>query len=836
MKSRHFDGSEEGGRRKPDSFFNPEGSALTPSEGWLSFLLLMGAMLAVAVAVQTSDWVDPMPQLWLVALLAMFVGLGAAKVRGPLPVLLLAHAAALGLGFGIAVWETAGTISSGSIADRVDEFFTRSGSWLSVWSSEGISNDKLPFTFGLVAGTWLMAYSSSLLLFRFRWGWPAVIIPALALLTNQTYLPSGRYPLPLFFFMAFAILLLGRTYYLGRIAQWRQRRLTQVSGRYTFVANVAALTLVVFIVGWSIPTERVVIPKLKETYQTARSPWRDLEDEFERVFAGIASQNPSPLHSFGGALPLRGRISLGTSEVFTVVTDFPAYWRGQSYDFYQGRGWIALDEQRDEVRGREIFGSSDGSEFLKREVVAQQVTLQTPSRVLFAAGQPIDVNISSEVEIATPRVYEIDLRDGEASDELPPDIAAAAERIVEARGSLEETASLLPPETEIVRERRGSLEVARQPPTTPDVLSIRPRRELKAGRTYEVLSSVSIATDEELKAAGDGYPKWLTDSYLQLPDAMPDRVLELGVEITADAETPYDKAIAITEFLRDYEETFNIAAPPLNSDAVDFFLFQQRAGYGDYFASAMTVLLRTSGVPARLASGYASGEWDPATSSFTVRLSDAHSWPEVYFPGYGWIPFEPSPNLEPIPRGPLGFLDLDIFDDSAFDPNEDLFFDDSELFDVPGFEEAFLPDEPTEVTSIIWGILIKIGLAIAALLGALATLFFIIYTFWELNFLRLGYAQGLYARMGKLGAWAWEGPERRETPGEYASNLASTLSLEGGHSTTIADGFALVRYGGERSITEGQREELGAAWRSLRGDLIRRLLRRLNLRRLVRGS
>ena len=830
-----FDGSKTGARDGPDSFRNARSSLLTPSEGWLSFALLFGAVLTVAVAAQTSDWVDPMPRLWLITALALFVGLGAAKVGRPLAVMLVVHIVALGLGFGLALWESAGTISTGSIADRLDELFTRLGDWLEVWSSSGISNDRLPFTFGLAAGAWLMGYFSSWFLFRFRWGWPAVVIPALVLLTNQTYLPSGRYPVPLFFFLTFTILLLGRTYYLSRIERWRQRRLPQLSGRYTFVANVVVLTVVVSMVGWAIPTKKVVIPKFKETYQTARSPWRDLEDEFERVFAGVASQRASPLHSFGSALPLRGRISLGTSEAFSVVTDFPAYWRGQTYDFYQGRGWIAVEDQRDEVRGSEVFGSGSGGEYRKRDVLAQRVTMNTASRVLFAAGQPIDLNISAEADIAVPPVYEIDLRDDVQDPSLPPDIAAAAERIVRERGSLEETSRLLPPETEIVRERRGSLEVTRSPPPVPDVLSVRARSQLKEGSTYEVLSSVSIATGEDLRSASVGYPKWVTDAYLQLPEDLPERVRELGVDITSEADNPFDKSMAIIEFLGEYEESFNIQSPPLNVDAVDYFLFDQRAGYGDYFASAMTVLLRAAGVPARLASGYATGEWDPETSTFSVRLSDAHSWPEVFFPEFGWVPFEPSPNLEPIPRGPLEAGTLDIFEEPGFDPFLDLFLDETEFLQDPAFEDAFLPDEPTSVGSLFVDVIIKIGIALGILLGALAALWLLAYLLWQTNFIGLPYAQGLYARMTKLGSWAWAGPQYHDTPAEYASRLAGNLDLDPRETGAIAEGFAWVRYG-SRDLSAEQRERMAEAWKSLRGNLIRRLLGRFDLRRLLRGA
>ena len=821
-------------RERSRSFFDTTGSALTPIEGWISVGLLFGANMVAVAALQSSGWVDPMPRLWLIGPAAFFLGLAAAKVRGSVASQFIVSAvvvAAIGV---LALWEAAGTISSPGLGTKFDELFSRLNEWVSVLGASGISNDKLPFAFGLGAITGLMTYLSSWFLFKHRWGWAAIIVPAWVLLTNQTYLPDSRYPLPLFFFLMLSILVLARTYYLSRMEHWRQERLAQVGGKYTFVANVAMLTAAVFIVGWAIPTRDVVIPQLKDGYQTARGPWRGLEDDFERLFAGIPSQRGSPLHSFGSALPLRGRVSLGSTPVFTVVTDFPAYWRGQSYDFYEGRGWIVEDDQRERLKGRDVYGTAVGEGYLKRDLVAQRVILHSSTEVLFAAGQPIDVSISSRVDVATPREYVIDLRGREPTTELPLDLAQAAERIVESRGDAAETAELLPSETYVVEERNGSLIVTRDAPSIPDVLSVRASSRLKENSTYDVISSLSIASPDELSRASADYPKWVTDNYLQLPKSLPERVRDLAAELTENADTPYAKALAVRDYLREYEETFDIEAPPLNSDAIDFFLFEQRAGYSDYFASSMAVLLRASGVPARLASGYSSGTWDPDASAFLVSLSDAHSWPEVFFPEYGWVPFEPSPSLIEFTRGPLeqaagSLAELDT-SEVPFDP----FFDDFFLFDLGALDDILTPLQETEVTNIFRDIGIKVGWALAGLAGVMAVLFLIVYVFWEVRFLGLPYAQGIYARMSALGAFAWRTQKQPDTPVEYATALAMATESTVAHSQTIAGGFARARYGG-RELTEAERHGMQVAWQTLRRELIQGIVRRLSPRRLWRS-
>ena len=465
----------KGGWRLP-AFLDPSGSLLTPKEGWLSAALVLALNLVVVVSIQRAEWVDPMPRLWMVGLLAFVVGLAVAKIKAPLVMTLVLVALSLALGAAVSLWEVAGTVSVAGLDTKFTETFDRLSAWLSAARATDISNDRLPFAFGLAALTWLVVFFSTWLLFRFRAGWAAVVIPAFGLLTNQTYLPNSHYPVPLFFFLLFAILLLGRVHFLNLLATWGTSRFERGSGRLATVANIVVLTTLVLGVAWAAPTQKIVVPRFAEAYETARGPWADLEDEWERVFAGVASKRASPLHGFGLALPLRGRISLGTGEVFSVTTDFPSYWRGQSYDEYQGRGWLASDEQRESVRGEKVYTAASSSPYAKREPVAQRIVLDTPAQVIFTAGTPLEVSISTQAEVAVPREFEIRW-DGEGVLEgLPPDLAEAANSMIRTGG--DDPERFLPPGTRIVKERsnRGR----RHPRRTDDArypLSPQPRQD-----------------------------------------------------------------------------------------------------------------------------------------------------------------------------------------------------------------------------------------------------------------------------------------------------------------------------------------------------------------------
>lgn len=139
----------------------------------------------------------------------------------------------------------------------------------------------------------------------------------------------------------------------------------------------------------------------------------------------------------------------------------------------------------------------------------------------------------------------------------------------------------------------------------------------------------------------------------QLPSTLANRIQDLAVELTSGQETLYDKVKAIETYLKtDSGFRYSKADTPYtpkDEEYVDYFLFESKVGYCDNFSSAMTVLLRSIGIPSRWAKGFISGELTDSSQAeyqeYTIRNSDAHSWPEVYFEGYGWVPFEPTPGF-----------------------------------------------------------------------------------------------------------------------------------------------------------------------------------------------
>jgi transglutaminase-like putative cysteine protease len=169
---------------------------------------------------------------------------------------------------------------------------------------------------------------------------------------------------------------------------------------------------------------------------------------------------------------------------------------------------------------------------------------------------------------------------------------------------------------------------------------------------YAGISSLPPLNAAKLRAASTDYSPDITETYLQLP-ALDPRIPELARQITKNARTPFDKALTIESYLRDrFTYTLNLAGKP-GDDPLAHFLFETRAGHCEYFASAMTIMLRTLGIPSREVNGFLPGEYNDLGGDYIVRASDAHSWVEVYFPGMDWQTFDPTPAA---PENETGFL------------------------------------------------------------------------------------------------------------------------------------------------------------------------------------
>jgi transglutaminase-like putative cysteine protease len=164
-------------------------------------------------------------------------------------------------------------------------------------------------------------------------------------------------------------------------------------------------------------------------------------------------------------------------------------------------------------------------------------------------------------------------------------------------------------------------------------------------RSY-VASSTIVEPDEAARASNNrDFPRDIAQDYLQLPALNP-RIPQLAREITKNSQSVYDKAAAIERHLQNqYGYSLEMVATPADSDPLSFFLFTRKKGHCEYFSSAMAIMLRTQGIPARIVNGFHNGEFNDVSGSYIIRAKDAHSWVEAYIPGFGWATFDPTPNV-----------------------------------------------------------------------------------------------------------------------------------------------------------------------------------------------
>ncbi|MGB7585079.1 MAG: DUF3488 and transglutaminase-like domain-containing protein, partial [Terriglobales bacterium] len=159
---------------------------------------------------------------------------------------------------------------------------------------------------------------------------------------------------------------------------------------------------------------------------------------------------------------------------------------------------------------------------------------------------------------------------------------------------------------------------------------------------YDAESDIAQPPAAELRRAAQDYPPAVLLDYLQLPRLDP-RIAPLAEQITAAQSNNYDKAVALERYLRTHFGYTLQLGRVAQRDPLAYFLFERKRGHCEYFASAMVVMLRTLKIPSRVVNGFRTGEFNDVTSQYLVRASNAHSWVEAYFPGYGWISFDPTP-------------------------------------------------------------------------------------------------------------------------------------------------------------------------------------------------
>jgi len=301
---------------------------------------------------------------------------------------------------------------------------------------------------------------------------------------------------------------------------------------------------------------------------------------------------------------LGGSLSLRHERYFTAFSPNRTYWRGESKNVYTGQGWS-------------VSGSN------RLDHIGDTLAVPVLSDSLVGETEELGNTIEQTVIFASPESRNIPLFAGG----LPAGLA-----YLYINEDLDEKAS------------GGSTYDA----SSDAVFSDLERNEKLYG--YKIKVQPQQYTLDQLRETSGVDPEVVTLQSLQLPEQLPSRVRSLGTELVGQGSNRYESVTAVMNYLQNnYTYSLKTSAPQSGHDFVDDFLFESKSGYCDHFSTAMTVLLRSGGVPARWVKGFAPGELAAAGSDqYVVSYSDAHSWVEVYFPGLGWVPFDPTPGFESL--------------------------------------------------------------------------------------------------------------------------------------------------------------------------------------------
>lgn len=570
---------------------------LRPRPGWFPLLLLAALIGTLAAAVITARWI---PKIELVGYVAGWgFLLGVVLALRPLST---SRSWALFLAYGLILIP----LYVGQFPifrflfqgwTHSSELFRRQGLLLitrvAAWSEALAQNESSRETivFALLVGflAWLLAGYAAWTTFRTHQPLRGLTPIGVALALNHYFSDIGIWPVLLF--IPLAALLAAAIHFYTLEQSWEARGV-DYSGeiKLELLAAASAIALVLLVVAYAIPNLRLSV--IAEAFQRNETV-QEAEAMVERAFAGVrqpdrASQERSfdpgdgeVADGLPRALLIGSPPELLTTLVMTATVIVPD---GVSPADAAAVNWRGLSYDVYTGRGWTVSHWDDTSPI--------------------SDGEPI-FTARNGVVITQTVSWQLDERQTRYSLGLP--VGLDQDALVTWHG------------VEDVARVQGA-----------------------GGTEYQIWSVVPPAAPEQLRQSdAAAIPPALLEQYTALPDNVPLRVQQLAQEITTNATNPYDQALALEQFLRQYPYSLQVTRPPRSGDLVDFFLFDLQTGYCDYYASAFVVMARSLGLPTRLVVGYKAVA--PNERGFQrIVQADGHSWPELYFGDMGWIPFEPT--------------------------------------------------------------------------------------------------------------------------------------------------------------------------------------------------
>lgn len=818
-------------------------------EGFSSLIFLTVVLLSVAWSVEGSNWVPGLSIIPTITICAIATGFVLAKAR-PVP-RWFAHFFAVLAGVWLILTQMGLLLPAdvGGWQERSALFLHHVVEWLQVVYSGRSSDDPLMFAGALSVIFWGASYAATWSVFRSHKLWWALLPPGLVFVINASY---ARTSLQVHF-VAFALASLLLAVRMNMFTN--QERWDSLGIKYPSLviwravwSGLLVCSTVLFVAGFLPVTEAKAGPFEGVWTQMGR-PLEAVQKEWNRAFWSFGSASGVATYSsFSSSFNLGSGVRLGDGPVLSVKSDSPAYMQGMTYDTYTGRGWSNTSKDTfqppDASKGlspmllQPANSPLLGAQYHRRVPFTQTVTILEPSHdVVLSASQIHEVDRSTllqpawhtlDLEIRTnltsPDSYPLELRallrmfrnpDGSVNENYDRQAVAAEMKSLGGKG------------IDVSGEFRGFVhgenQISAKGPFAnyDDMTAVHFAEKLGEGSVYTATSLVSEADKSSLRLDSSIYPGWINERYLQLPAGIPPRIRDLALQVTSAKSNPYDKAEAIESYLRTFKYSQSIEGPPQGRDVVDYFLFDGREGYCEYFSSAMVVMLRSIGVPAREVTGYTGGALDPESQSYQIKESNAHAWPQVYFPSYGWVDFEPTPSQPPVWRSEGIGAEESGQDSNA--PSE-MMRDFSRFSNLP-----YDPDNQLSgnfaidvVRSAAESSIFRVG---AGFFGAMAIGMAFVLLSWRMGLGHLRSTKLAYAKLCKAGAWLGIRGRTSQTPYEFGEALGAALPGAARPVSRIVSRYVEEAYSGSRS-GESHKGEPEGYWNQVRGLFVRALLLR----------
>ncbi len=737
--------------------------ALRPEEGWTTFFLLALVLYSAVWSIQVVGWVAGLGVLTWTTGAGLVLGLIAAKQQR-VPRLAI-HALMMALGILFAFWGTA----NAAFSNNVGALWTHFIAWLQKATTPNTNtNDDVMFLLFLAVLSFILAYVSIWLVVRTRRPWLVALATAIVLLINLSYSPDGNVVYLIIFLLA-TLLLLVRFNLVEAYRQWRRRSLRHTPDLgWDFMMAGMLFSVGILILSWLLPTAGTN-EAIANAWNNASNPWVAAQQLWSNLFQVSGGGGSSAY--FSNSLQLTGNVDLPNQVILTYTSQQPdQYLVAVTQDFFDGHiNWTQTNPRKSQVDANaKMPAETQVNHLVQQNIRLVNPPAGSPSQYLFAADQP-------------------------ASFSLP---------------------------STITRDQNGGY------------TAWYARQALVKGEQYTATSYVSSASEEDLRQVpfpvlSDGtnplyfFPPAILSRYLQVPnDLKNDREVQQMLHDWTDTYTTmYDKALALENQLRSrYTYSQHNDDPPANQDAVAWFLKTEKKGFCTFFASAMVMLARMLGMPARLASGYTNGTFDQNTKLWTVKGTDAHTWAQIYFAGYGWINFEPSAGFATFIR-PVGSQTPSTSEtpDTGTTPQAS-----KTPRDVPNPQttgpNSTTPNQQNETTVRL---LLGAGSLLALLLLVLGATSF----WWRRLFRGLSPVAQTFGRVTLLASWAGFKPKRTQTPFEYIEELQQRLPAQAEPLQRLGELYVHERWS-PPAEGGGLRDELLRLWMSLRGGLVRAVVRR----------